>query len=51
MFMSFIVPILWTKWSLDIFSCPEEISSLSPSVAFLYFYALLIEEVLLVSPC
>ena len=39
------------KYSLDISSFPEEISSLSPSVVFLYFYALFIEEGLFVSPC
>ena len=35
----------------DIFNFLEEISSLSPSVVFLFFFALFIEEGLLVSPC
>ena len=38
------------KYSLGISNFPEEISSLSPSVVFLYFYTLFIEEGLLVSP-
>ena len=38
------------KRSLDISNFPEEISSLSPSVVSLHFYALFIEEGLLVSP-
>ena len=41
---------IWAKCSLDISSLPEESSSLSPSVVFLYFYTLFIEEGLLVSP-
>ena len=39
------------KYSLGISSFLEEISSLSPSVVFLYFFALLVEEVLLISSC
>ena len=39
------------KCSFDISSFLEEISSLSPSVVFLYFFALFIEEGRLVSPC
>jgi len=39
------------KYSLDISDFPKEISSLSPSVVSLYFYALFIEEDLLISLC
>ena len=39
------------KCSLDLPSFLEEISSLSHSVVFLYFFALFIEESLLISPC
>ena len=39
------------KCSFDISNFLEEISSLSPSVVFLYFFALFIEEGLLVSSC
>ena len=39
------------KYSLGISSFPEEISSLSCSVVFLYFFALITEEGLPVSPC
>ena len=39
------------KCSLGISNCLEEISSLSPSVVFLYFFALITEESSLISPC
>ena len=37
-FLSFIVPIFFMKCSLDISNFLEEISSLSHSIAFLYFF-------------
>ena len=39
------------KCSLGIFNFLEEISSLSHSVVFLYFFALIAEEVFLFSSC
>ena len=39
------------KCSLCISSFPEEISSLSNSIVFLYFFALVTEDVFLFSPC
>ena len=39
------------KYSLDIFSFLEEISSLSHSVVFLCFFAFITEEGFLISPC
>ena len=39
------------KWSLGISNFLEEISSLSHSVVFLYFFALIPEEGFLISPC
>ena len=39
------------KCSLGISNCLEEISSLSHSVVFLYFFALIAEEGFLISPC
>ena len=39
------------KCSLGISSFLEEISSLSQSIAFLYFFALVTEEGFLISPC
>ena len=39
------------KCSLGISNCLEEISSLSHSVVFLYFFALITEEGFLISPC
>ena len=39
------------KYSLDSFNFPEEISSLSHSIVFLYFFALISEEGFLISPC
>ena len=39
------------KCSLGISHFLEEISSLSPSVIFLYFFALITEEWFLISPC
>ena len=39
------------KSSLDISNFLEEISSLSHSIVFLYFFALIIEESFLISPC
>ena len=38
------------KYSFDISNFLEEISSLTLSVVFLYFFALFIEEGLLISP-
>ena len=49
-FLSFIVPVF--GWNVPlIFPVSSEISSLSLSVVFLYFFAFFIEEGLLVSPC
>ena len=42
---------LCMQCSLGIFNFLEEISSLSHSVVFLYFFALIIEEGFLISPC
>ena len=39
------------KWSLGISDFLEEISSLSHSIVFLYFFALITEEGFLFSPC
>ena len=39
------------KTSLGIFNFLEEISSLSQSIVFLYFFALITEEGFLISPC
>ena len=39
------------KYSLGISNFLEEISSLSHSVVFLYFFALVAEEGFLISPC
>ena len=39
------------KWSLGISNFLEEISNLSHSVLFLYFFALISEEDFLISPC
>ena len=39
------------KCSFDISNFPEEISSLSHSVVFLYFFALIAEEGFFISPC
>ena len=39
------------KCSLGISNFPEDISSLSQSVAFLYFFALIAEEGFLISSC
>ena len=39
------------KCSLGISNFPEEISSLSHSIVFLYFFALIGEEGFLISPC
>ena len=39
------------KCSLGICNFLEEISSLSHSIVFLYFFALIIEEGFLISPC
>ena len=39
------------KWSLGISNFPKEISSLSHSVIFLYFFAMITEEGFLISPC
>ena len=42
---------LWVKCSLGISSFLEEMSSLSHSILFLYFFALITEEDFLISPC
>ena len=42
-------PHSWMKCSFDISNCLEEISSLSPSVVFLYIFTFFIEEGLLIS--
>ena len=39
------------KYSLDISNFLEELSSLSYSIVFLYFFALISEEGFLISPC
>ena len=39
------------KYSLGISNFLEEISSLSQSIVFLYFFALITEEGFLISPC
>ena len=49
-FLSFIVHICM-KCSLGISNFLEEISSLSHSIVFLYFFALVTEEGFLISPC
>ena len=43
-FLSFIVPIFALKCSLGIFNFLKEISSVSHSIVFLYFFALITEE-------
>ena len=48
--LSFIVSF-YMKFSSGISNFPEEISSISISIVFFYFFVLLIEEGLLVSPC
>ena len=50
-FLSFIVPLLCMKYSFGISNFLEEISSLSHSVVFLDFFALIPEEGFLISPC
>ena len=42
---------LFTKLFLSYFQCSWRVSSLSHSIVFLYFFALFIEEGLLISPC
>ena len=42
---------LCMKCSLAISNFPEEVSSLSHSIVFLYFFALITEEDFLISPC
>ena len=49
LFLSFIVPIF--AFSLGISNFLEEISSLSHSIVFLYFFTLITEEGFLISPC
>ena len=44
-------PSLMHKCSFGISNFLEEISSLSPSIVFLYFFALITEEGFLISPC
>ena len=39
------------KCSLGIYNFLEEIASVSHSIVFLYFFALITEEVFLISPC
>ena len=41
----------YMKCSLDISNFPKEVSSLSHSTVFLYFFALITEEDFLISPC
>ena len=49
-FLSFIVSIF--SWSsLSILNFLEEISSLSHTIIFLYFFTLITEEAFLISPC
>ena len=48
-FLSFIVPI--SAWNVPVVSLIEEISGLSHSIVFLYFFALVTEEGFLISPC
>ena len=50
-FLSFIVPIF--AWNVPLVSLIffEKISSLSHSIVFLYFFALITEEGFLISPC
>ena len=50
-FLSFIVPFF--AWNVPLVSLNflEEISSLSHSIVFLYFFALITEEGFLISPC
>ena len=50
-FLSFIVPIFGMKCSLDTSNFLEEISSLSHSIVFLYFFTLITEEGFLISLC
>ena len=50
LFLSFIVPI-FVKCSLGISNFLEEISSLSHSIVFLYFFSLITDEGFLISPC
>ena len=50
-FLSFIEPVFAWNVPLVISNFLEEISSLSHSVVFLYFFALITEEGLLISPC
>ena len=49
--MAFYSAILHHRCSLGVSNFPEEISSLSHSVLFLYFFALITEEGFLISPC
>ena len=49
LFLSFIVPICACSFAISNF--PEEISSLSHSIIFLYFFAFITEEGFLISPC
>ena len=49
-FLSFIEPIFCMKYSLDISNFLEAIPSLSHSVVYLYFFALIAEEGFLISP-
>ena len=50
-FLPFIEPTFALKCSLGISNFLEQISSLSHSVVFLYFFALIVEEGFLISPC
>ena len=50
-FLSFIEPIFALKCSLGIFNFLKEISSVSHSIVFLYFFALITEEGFLISSC
>ena len=50
-FLSFIEPIFAWNLSLYFSNFLEEISSLSHSIVFLYFFALIAEKGFLISPC
>ena len=50
-FLSFFCVHLYMKYSLDVSNFLEEISSLSHSIVFCYFFALIAEEGFLISHC
>ena len=51
LFLSFIMPHPCMKCFFGISNFLEEISSLSHSIVFFYFFAFFIKEALLISPC